>query len=323
MASDTQLKGFDSFSKYSYLENLEKNLIMFFDWGFINKDAFQNFNIPTSGAYGGDYSRLRLVNDTRFSNGTIWESARLNWIWESGLESANQPISISGIFVNNIFKSKTDGTYRIDYPNGRIIFNSGIALNSTVRVAHSSKWINVIPSDSVPWLRKFQQNSFRVDNSNFLSGSGDYLNFSESRLQLPVVAVEIADDYYEPAAIGGSQYCYARVKFHVIAEDVPTVKRISNAISSQSEKTIFIFDSNRMASENRFPLDQFGSVISGAMTYPQLVAYSGVGGYRQLDGVLAGKVSLDRPQTQSLQVLTSNVIQKTTTYLTNAILTRI
>jgi len=321
--SATELKGFDSFFKYSYLENLEKNLIMFFDWGFINKGGFQNFNIPTSGAYGGEYSRLRPVDDARYSSGRIWESARLNWVWESGVSSSTPPIAISGIFVNNVFRPVGDGTYRIDYPDGRIIFNSGIALNSTVRVAHSSKWINVIPSNSVPWLRKIQQNSFRVDNTNFLAGSGDWINYGETRLQLPFVAVEIVNDKYEGAALGGSQYCYARAKFYVVAEDPPTVNRIANAISSQNDKTIFMFDSNRMATENRFPLDVYGSIASGAMTYPQLVAYSGNGGYLQLDGILAGKVSLDDVQVQELYPLTSNVIQKVVTFTTTAVLTKI
>ena len=321
--SATELKGFDNFNKYSYLENLEKNLIMFFDWGFINKGGFQTFNIPTSGAYGGEYSRLRPVDDARYSSGRIWESARLNWIWESGVSSSTPPIAISGVFVNNVFRPVGDGTYRIDYPDGRIIFNSGIALNAVVRVAHSTKWINVIPSNSVPWLRKIQQNSFRVDNSNFLTGSGDWINYGETRLQLPFVAVEIVNDRYTGAALGGSQFCHARAKFYVVAEDTPTVNRIANAISSQNDKTLFMFDSNRMAAENRFPLDPYGSIASGAMTYPQLVAYSGIGGYLQLDGILAGKVSLDDVQVQEPYSLTSNVVQKVVTFDTNAILTRI
>ena len=323
MSTSDQLKGFDNLGKYSYTEILEHNLIAFFDWGFINKGGFTNINIPTSGSYGGDFSKLRPVSDARYTNGQVWESARLNWVWESGLETSTQPISISGVFVGSTFYPSSGGQFYIDYPNGRIIFNSAISLTSNVKVAHSFKWVNVCSADNVPWLRRTQTNSYRVDNSNFLIGSGDYLIFGQSRLQLPFVAIEIADGDYDGFQIGGGHYYRARVKLHVLAEDKSSVERISNAIASQDDKQIFIYDSNRIASDNRFPLDYRGSIASGALTYPQLVRYSGDSGYRLTDGLLAGKMSILDTQTQSFQRLTGNICKKTVTFTSESILTKV
>jgi hypothetical protein len=316
-ASYTNLKGVNSLSKFSYEEILEHNIINFFDWGFINKDGFYNVRIPSSGSYGGEFSRLRSVNDRRYTNGQVWESARLNWVWESGLDAAQTPISISGVFVNNTFHPASGNSYYVDYPNGRIIFNNPISQSSTVRVEHSYKWINVISSQKVPWLRKVQQNSFRVDNPNFLTGSGEYIAYGQTRLQLPFVAVEVADGYYKGYELGGSQLCYKTLKFYVVGED-SVVNRIADVISQQNEKTIYLYDTNEVIENNNMPLTWKGSIAPGALTYPDMID-----SYTYTNGVLHGKVSLLNAKPQAVQQLTDNIIQKVVTITAESVLTRI
>jgi hypothetical protein len=323
MPSETSLKGIDSVGKYTYTEILEHNLKSFFDWGFINKSAYTNINIPSSGAYGGDFSRLRNVSDPRFTNGQVWEGARSNWVWESGLDVVPAPISISGVFVNNVFVPASGGSFYVDYPHGRIVFNSGIATSSTVRVAHSYKWISFVSVDSVPWLSRVQQRSYRVDNPNFLAGSGNYAGIRENNLQLPFVAVEIGDEEYAGFQLGGHQYCRNRVKFYVVAEDKSTADRVSFIIASQNEKTINMYDLNLLAANNRFPLDYRGSVASGALTYQGLVALSGDGGFRYTDGLMYGQVSFGDAKRQDSQKLTDNLWQRVVNLETEAILTKI
>lgn len=316
-ASYTNLKGTDSLRKYSYEEILEMNVINFFDWGFINKDAFYNVRIPSSGAYGGDYSRLRPVRDARYTNGKVWEAARLNWVWESGLDSSQQPISISGVFVNSTFHPASGNTFYIDYPNGRVVFNTAISETATVKAEYSYKWINVIHSEDVPFLRKIQQESFRVDNANFLSGSGDYISYGQTRLQLPFVAVEVADGNYKGYQIGGSQWCYKTLKFYVVAEDGMS-NRIADVISQQNDKTIYLYDTNLVGEANRFPLTFLGTVASGALTYPDML-----NNYLYDNGVQHGKVSFINTKTQAGQKLTDNLTYRVVTMTAEAVLTKI
>lgn len=318
MANHDQLKGFDNLNQYSYSEILEQNMIMFFDWGFINKGGYTNVEIPTSGAYGGDFSRLRPLNDRRYTTGRVWEGARKNWVWESGLE-VGTPISISGVFVNNTFYPASGLT--IDYPNGQIIFPNAISPNSVVRVAHSYKWINVVQANQVPWLRVVQENSHRVDDSNFLVSSGNYILHGQTALQLPLVAVELGYEKYQGYQIGGSQYANVGVKFHVIGED-KVVNRLAHVIGSQKDKTIFMFDSNRMAEDDAFPLTQKGDKHSNTMVYKDLVKYSGDGGYRYM-GILAGKLTLAETNVQESQNLNETVFQKTVTIDTQSVLNKI
>lgn len=323
MASETQLKGLSNLGDFTYTEILKQNIIAFFDWGLINKGGFVNVNIPTSDAYGGDFARLRCVNDPRFSSGKVWEGIRSNWVWESGLEYGTQPINISGVFVNNTFIPTSGNTFYIDYPNGRIVFNSGISLSANVRVEYSYKWVNVLAGYDVPWLKNIQQRTHRSDNSNFLLGSGEFNTIRDVKLQVPFIAVEIADEYFKPYQLGGHQYSYNRVKMYVVGEDESTVDKLSSVLAQQNDKTIVMFDSNLLAQNNAFPLDYKGSKTTTCKTYPQLIANSGDGGYRYTDGLQHGYVSFGNATRQDSQRITENLWQRVVTLETEAVLTKI
>ena len=157
---------------------LLENFLTFYDWGFLDKGAFYNISIPESGIYGGDKHKLRPVKDPNYSDGQVWEGYRSNWAWETGVSIDTEPTRISGIFVdNNTFRAtgNVEQPYYINYPDGRIVFDSAISTNSTVHLSYAHKWVNVIPAEGVPWFREIQQGSMRSDNATFLQfGSGDW-----------------------------------------------------------------------------------------------------------------------------------------------------
>ena len=62
---------------------LESNLKSFLDWGMLGIGGWFNVNIPTSGAWGGTFDQLRLVDDPSYGEGQVWESARKDWVWEN------------------------------------------------------------------------------------------------------------------------------------------------------------------------------------------------------------------------------------------------
>ena len=322
MNGPTELNGLENLANYSYEEMLEQNLISFLDWGFINVGGYTNNNIPTSGAYGGDFSRLRPVKDERYDDGQVWEAARMNWVYETGLSASTQPISISGLYVGSTFRPANSG-YIIDYPHGRIIFDTAISQTSVVKMSYSSKWVYVTSTSNVPWLRIGQKASFRPDNSNFLVGSGDYSYYSESRIQLPAIAIEVVDSQKRGFQLGGNQWNYSKVNFFIIAEDKNAVDRLASIIDNQHQKTIYLYDANLVAANNAFPLNQDGSPINNFPTYPTLVRYSGDGGYMLTRSVLYGKMTFVESQIEQRQQLTPNLYQRCVGVRTEAILTNI
>lgn len=285
MPTYTTLKGFSDFGDKSVSEIISDNLITFFDWGFIDKGAFFNVTIPTSGAYGGEKDNLAPVNDPNYNSGQVWQSFHKNWIWESGLSTATQPISISGVYVDSTFypTSGNANSHHFDYPNGRVVFESSVPTTSTVELEYSYKYLEVTSAQNIPWFRRVQTSANRVDNPHFTQlGSGDWNNIGYTRVQLPTIAVEINPiGDTRPYALGtGARYARHTVLCHILAESDNMARRLADILADQTHKNIYLFDSNMIAASSAFPLDYRGMTVSNPLTYPDLVAHNNDGGYR-------------------------------------------
>jgi len=325
MAEYTNLKGFDYVGDAGLSEQLKTNLIEFFDWALLEKGNFFSVNIPSTGQYGGARHNLRLVDDPNYNSGQVWESYRGNWVWQSGLAFTNQADviqkaledptyperkrlpGVSGVFIGSTFAPTSGvGTYahHVDYTRGRVIFDSAIDTTSTVSADYSFKWINVISANDSPWFKELQYRSLRRDNSDFdLAGSGDWSQLGQTRIQLPAIAVEVVPRRkMDPYQLGGGQYVTTDVLFHIMTEDGHTRDSLVDAITFQKEKSIYMFDVNRMARKNAYPLDYRGTAVSGALRYPDLVAPSADGGYRW-DGIQSGKLRFLDTSSQEVSML--------------------
>ncbi|MFO7745710.1 MAG: hypothetical protein R6V36_10045 [Psychroflexus sp.] len=320
--SVTQFKGYTDIGTPSLTEVIEDNIVTYIDWGFLELGAFFNIDIPSSGAYGGDRHKLRSINDPRYTDGQIWEGYRQNWVWESGLDYSTQPTSISGIFVDGEFYPKGSG-YHINYKNGQVVFDTPIDTSSEVKLEYSHKWITSIGSDNLSWLQQLQTHSFRTDDRLLSANSGIWNKLADSRLQLPFVAVETVNKEYEGYQLGGGQWARTEVLLHVVAENAQTAKRISSILSSQNEKTIYLFDPGKMADDNAFPLDYRGEIASGALCYPDLISPTGDGGYRYTSGTKGGKMRIFDITEQQTNQLTNNVYHSKVRWNTEVILQKI
>ena len=277
---------------------LQDNLIELFDWGLIDGGGFTNISIPTSGNYGGDKHKLRLVDDPRYTKGRVWEGFRSNWVWQSGLaceskpktltklkrDSTDYPLQIqspgvSGVFVDGVFRPASGvGPYKhhFDYPNGRVVFDTAISTTSSVTAEFSHKWVKVTRAND-DFFREVQYRSDRADGDFTLSGSGDWSQLADTRLQLPAIAVEVVKGRsLKPRALGGlKHYVNTDVLFHVLAEDDYERDKLLDIISLQEDRVLDMFNSDMIGKDNAFPLDYRGMVNGTPKMYPTLVAATG------------------------------------------------
>jgi hypothetical protein len=264
-------KGVTQLGEQQFTTSLGINLQMFLDTAFLEIGGFYNINIPTSGAYGGDFSRLRPVNDPYFTN-RVYEGVRSNWVYESGLLYNIQPIKISGAFVNGAFVPKTGvNGFKVNYPLGRIIFNS--TQTGIVRLEYSYKHVKVSTID-VPWAQRVMTDSFRVDNNDFLQkGSGVWETLSHNRVQLPAIVVEpLTRVRMQGLELGGGQRRLQDVFFHVIASNTWDRNNITDILVNQRNKTLLLFDVTRASQSGKFPLDPYyGDYVSGGYIYTSLI----------------------------------------------------
>lgn len=284
MSNALNLKGFDSVFEATLNNELQDNIIEFLDWGLLQKGNYFNVTLGETSPDGYDYSLLKMSSNPHFASGQAWESFRKNWVWQSGVSYNPAPIvgtnhaipGISGVYVNDTFyPSTSSGTYahKVDYYNGRIVFNNPIPTGSKVQAEYSYKYINIIYANELPWIREIQYRTLDVaGNFNNITTKGEFNVPAESRVQLPAIAVEIVPRRtLRGFQLGGGQYVDTDILFHCLAEDENTRNQLVDIISLQNDKTICMFNSNSLTNSGQLPLDYNGFPVSGALRYPDII----------------------------------------------------
>jgi hypothetical protein len=305
------LKGFTSVHQHTTSNDIQDNLIEYFDWSLLEKGNYFNSTLGELSPDSQDYSRLRPSKDENFTGGQAWDGFRKNWIWQSGVSGVqgyHDPIigdnhekpGVSGVWVDDTFyRSDTAGDYShyVDYFNGRIIFDTAIPTGSKVQVEHSYKYINVVYANNLPWIKELQSNSLTVPDNFLTNEKGDVNLPQQAKFQMPLIGVEIVPmRKFTGYQIGGGQWIQQDVIFHCLAEDEYTRNKLIDIVSLQNDKTICLFDSNRINSDNKFPINHNGTPVPSALRYPDLVSeYYG------------GKMRLTKTSVQQMEMIDSNI----------------
>ncbi|MHC4911416.1 MAG: hypothetical protein ACYTE5_00210 [Planctomycetota bacterium] len=269
----------------SLINQMESSLKTYLDWGLLSIGGWTNIETPTSGAFGGDFSTLRAVSDPAYTDGQVWESARKDWVWETGMDYSGvlsngdptgvEPIAITGVSVGGTTYGTGDATYahHYNYPLGRVIFDTAVSTTSAVKLDYSYRNVQTYIADQAPWWDEIQQNSLRVDDSTFDQiGSGNWGILSNHRVQLPAVVVEaVPRRTFTPYQLGDvSQFVYQDVLFHIIADTRWWRNNLVDIVSLQKDTTIMMYNNNTVAQSGAYPLDYRGMLVDSSKSYPCL-----------------------------------------------------
>ena len=283
----TKLRSANSFAAPYLMNELETNLKMFFDWGFLGIGGWSDVNIPTMGAFGGTLHILQPVYDPSYDDGQVWQTFRKDWVWETGvgyLDSTSNPdpTRITGVKVDGAFYGSGDVTYgwHVNYPLGRVIFDTAVATTSDIELNYSYSFVQIYRADDAPWWTELQYQSFRADDSHFSQfGTGDWSIGAQHRVQMPAIVVEAVPrgsaGGYELG--NGALEVEQDVLFHVLAENRFDRNNLLDIIRLQQDNIIWLFNSQSVAEATGYPLDYRGMVV-GSNMYPDLVGSGN--GYR-------------------------------------------
>lgn len=318
------LKGISDINSYTLCNDIQDGLVEYFDWALLNIGNYFNVTFGEISPEGYDYSRLRTAASGSYELGQSWEGFRKNWVWQSGIDYSPAPLvgvdntnpGVSGVYVDGIFHPNTSsGTYahHIDHYNGRIIFENPIPSGSNVQAEYSYKWINVVYANNLPWLKQVQKDTLEPDSDFLETDKGRWNIPTDGRLQLPAIAIEVVPSRrFKPYQIGGGQWVYSDVIFHCVAEDEVTRNKLLDIVSLQSDKTIYLFDSNKISDSGKYPLDYRGVPVSGAFRYPEI-----------LENFQGGKLRLTKCSIQEMIMIDSDLFGGVVRFTTEGIKTNI
>jgi hypothetical protein len=283
-----KFKGVTNVRHDQFNQNLLYGLLAWMKWSAINAGAYQNVSYGgASGILGGDFSRLRMVTDPRYTNGQVWETFRSDLVWETGIGFTPAPQIMSGVYVNGSWhptpSSGTDYEHYIDYPRGRVVFNTAIATTSTVHADYSYRTMSFIDSNT-EWFKELLFNVNSIYRDDFLAqGSGQWDQLSDIRQQLPVCGIEIVDNReYTPYQLGGGQWVHQDILIYILTENKFDRDQWLDILSMQNDRTVYLLNRKIMKEDSRYPvdLDYRGMTVNSPIQYPQLVLPTGQDGFR-------------------------------------------
>ena len=274
----TKLRGISNVQDSTLSNILLDNFISLYDWGLLDRGQFFTINIPQSGIYGGDRHKLRLTGDPNYASGQVWEGYRQNWIWETGIDgTSQQPLTISGVFVDDTFYATGNITkpFYVDYPNGRVVFDTAISSTSSVQLEYSHKWVQTVPAKGIPWFRQIQQGSFRNEEGFQVNNSGGWVQLGQTRVQLPAIAIEVIPaTSLEGYQLGGGQWVNNDLLFYVISENHWECTNLMDTILFQNDRTVHLFNPTAVAISGVFPYNYRNELNENALPsglYPNMV----------------------------------------------------
>ncbi len=281
----TKFKGVTHIGDDTIMTTLENNLKSYYDWALLSIGGWTEADVPQSGAYGGDFSSVTLVEDPLYTDGQVWQGVRKDWVYESGVDYADatglvhNPQSV-GVPITG--GNPAVGSYHVNYPLGRIIFDAAIPITTVVQVAHSWRDVQVYRADDAPWFQELQFRSMRPDDSHFSdSDRGEWAKGGHQRVQLPAIVIECVPRRISEGYELGNEEVWVKqdVIFHVVAETRHMRNKLVDFCAGQFDKSIWLFDTIRIADSGDYPLDFRGELV-GPKVYPDLVDQRVNGGHR-------------------------------------------
>lgn len=270
------LKGVHHISNSLLMNKLEVNLKSWLDLALLKIGAWTDVATPTNTDFGGDLSILRAVHDPSYTNYTVYESARKDWIWETGVDYVDKdlvtqnPVSPAIVYVNGI----PSALLSINYPLGRVIFDSAQSSSSIVTANYSYRTIQTYIADSIPWWQTLQYRSLRQDDTHFEQfEDGSWAINSPHRIQMPCIVIEAVPRSHSVGyELGsGAVTVYQDILCYVLAENRRDRNDITDILRGQFDNTIWLFDDDLIAADEVFPLDADGDIINSIRTYDYFV----------------------------------------------------
>lgn len=277
--------GINKYSAHTITTQLENNIVSFLDDGLLKIGAFGNVVESTQNLYGSDMSVLRPVENDGYTDYTVWQSPRKNWVYESVSGVNYSPITFSGITVSGVsgsafYPAPTGNAtlgYTINYKEGSVIFDNAINRRSKVTASYSYKLFDIEVANKSPIWKSIQKKSFDPANfNNNYFASGDFTTPSEHRTQLPTIVVESVNRSKNmPWRLGDhSLLSEQKVLLHVIAENKIDRDKINDILNRQSTRTINLYDINKLVESGTYPLNFDGSVNPSGLEYDEILANS-------------------------------------------------
>lgn len=259
-----------SYTDQLILNSLEVNLKLFLDHSFLTIGSWSDVLLNQENLITSSLCKLEMDEDPAFKRGRVWISAKKDWIYDHTIiYNEKSPIQINDIIVNN--ESVSTGYY-IDYTNGRIIFDTPKNPSSTVKVSYSYSNIQTHRSSDCNWWKIIESGLIEPKDMKS-TGVGQWTIGPHHRVQMPCIVIDAVPRARNlPYELGSKSLKIEQdILFNILAENKNDRNQLIDIIRLQQDNTIWLFDANKAAQDNKLPLNYNGSINNNGLNYNDLI----------------------------------------------------
>lgn len=263
MSAPLVLDNFFGISNYrdpQETELLEYAAIEYLKWAFLSIGGFSDAKLNGPGGYD------LLVRETN----TVFRGARSNWTYESNMSGNYNPINISGVYIDNVLNVSG---YKINYNDGKVIFNNPVPSASTVRVEHSYRTPSIYKIGE--WFKEIQFNTSTANVEFTDTTKGIYKLLSNNRIQLPAVIVYVPPEvpkFKQAYEIGNRTYYHEQAThFYILSDNLPDLNKIHDVLIKQKPIAYWGLDKKNIIQNGKNQLNSDGTQNSSGLMYPDLI----------------------------------------------------
>jgi hypothetical protein len=264
-------KNINNITEDLLLNSVEANLKMFLDWAFLSIGGWFDVQVSENTLQNNLYDKLIPVNDGIHTSGTVWESIRKDWVWESMTFCDRSPTNIPTIIKDGAILDPS--LYSINYPLGRITFYTPIQESSNIRCNYSYRYVQVYRANNTDWFNLIQYNGPTTTKVVDKLANGSWQIGKQHIIQLPAIVVEsLPRSRSRPHEIGsGGLVLEQDFAFHILADNKNDRNKIIDILRLQQDLMIWLFDTNALMASNQYPLKYDGSLKENSLMYPEII----------------------------------------------------
>lgn len=201
-------------------------------------------------AYINNTSKLYYTADSRQPTKVAYSAPFKQWVYDSGVNGANIPTSISGSFG---IINKGESGLMFDFDNGRVLLNSGVGKNLNITGSYSIKEVNFYISNET-------EENIIINDKYFFNPR--YANKPTSgiapyAITTPAIFIVQNGNSSTPFALGGMMDTKMNMSLIVMAESSYQLSNILSFFNDKKHKYIPLMDLSLD------PINEYGDLKSG------------------------------------------------------------
>tara|TARA_R110002074_G_scaffold388868_1_gene571823 strand:+ start:3516 stop:4466 length:951 start_codon:yes stop_codon:yes gene_type:complete len=273
--------GVNNIGQTFLINQLELNMKSFLDNGFLKAGGFVNIHKPVKNIHSNGLYKLYTVNDPNFKTGQVWQPARKDWVFETGVnESFHAPVAITGVYIDSVFHNiNTTGNYEytLDYKNSRVLFAKKQSTSLNVEMSYSYRWVQVYNYVDAKWWQELQYSPNNNEAHQKTRDKGDFTIPAHQRVQMPAVIIEtVARGTSEPFRMGDKSMRISQdFLFHIIADNYTDRNNILDILRLQEDKVLSFYDIDKVVKNEKYWLNFDGTLNPKRLQYDVITSLDG------------------------------------------------